>query len=126
MYARPAPKNAELRLALGMRGGVSLAVWIGGACAEIDELRRAGGETDDPAFWAKLLEASNYERVVVDVMAGASAGGLNGVLFAAAIRNGFRWVTSSTCGSRSPRSRSSSASKHRGSRCSTATGSSST
>jgi hypothetical protein len=27
----------ELRLALGMRGGVSLAVWIGGACAEIDD-----------------------------------------------------------------------------------------
>jgi hypothetical protein len=31
----------ELRLALGMRGGVSLAIWIGGACSEIDRVRRA-------------------------------------------------------------------------------------
>jgi hypothetical protein len=31
--------GTELRLALGMRGGVSLAVWIGGAVAEIDRLR---------------------------------------------------------------------------------------
>lgn len=70
-----------------MRGGVSLAVWIGGACAEIDELRRAADEK--AGFWWELLEASPYGRVSVDVLAGASAGGLNGVLFAAAIRHGF-------------------------------------
>lgn len=69
----------ELRLALGMRGGVSLAVWIGGACAEIDHLRRGqvGG------WWARLREATGYDSVIVDVMAGASAGGLNGSLYAA-------------------------------------------
>jgi hypothetical protein len=82
-----APKDAELRLALGMRGGVSLAVWIGGACAEIDELRRAVDEKQ--GFWWELLQESPYGRVAVDVMAGASAGGLNGVVFAAAIRHGF-------------------------------------
>jgi patatin-related protein len=72
----------EFRLALGMRGGVSLAVWIGGACAEIDELRRA--PTDGGALtWRSLAGATGYSRVIVDVMAGASAGGLNGVLFAA-------------------------------------------
>lgn len=81
----------ELRLALAMRGGVSLAVWIGGACAEIDELRRAGRGGDDPgAFWARLLTSSGrYDTVVVDVLTGASAGGLNGVVFATAIRHGF-------------------------------------
>ncbi len=82
-------KRTELRLALGMRGGVSLAVWIGGACAEIDELRRA--KSVGKGFWWEVLQATDkYDRVVVDVLAGASAGGLNGVLFAAAIRNGFR------------------------------------
>ena len=38
--ASAAPR--ELRLALAMRGGVSLAVWIGGTCCEIDRLRTAG------------------------------------------------------------------------------------
>ncbi len=66
-----------------MRGGVSLAVWIGGACGEIDELRRGEG------FWGELTRAVGFSRVVVDVMAGASAGGLNAVLFGASIRNGF-------------------------------------
>ena len=31
--------NKTLRLAVGMRGGVSLAVWIGGAVAELEHLR---------------------------------------------------------------------------------------
>ena len=66
-----------------MRGGVSLAVWIGGACGEIDELRRGEG------FWGELTRAVGFSRVAVDVMAGASAGGLNAVLFGASIRNGF-------------------------------------
>lgn len=77
----------ELRLALGMRGGVSLAVWIGGACAEIDELRRAA--PGDGSFWTKQLAGAGYHSVNVDVMAGASAGGLNAVLFAAAQHYGF-------------------------------------
>ena len=77
----------QLRLALAMRGGVSLAVWIGGACREIDELCRCG-EFDD-GFWADLLTRSSYSGVAVDVIAGASAGGLNGVLFAASQQYGF-------------------------------------
>jgi patatin-related protein len=84
-----APK--ELRLALGMRGGVSLAVWIGGACAEIDELRSSGAPLSRPPsqLWHDLLRWSGYRSVVVDVMAGASAGGLNGVVYAAAQAYGF-------------------------------------
>jgi predicted acylesterase/phospholipase RssA len=81
----------ELRLALGMRGGVSLAVWIGGACAEIDELRASGApDAGTPSvLWRDLLRWSGYTSVVVDVMAGASAGGLNGVVYAAAQAYGF-------------------------------------
>ena len=47
-----------LRLALAMRGGVSLAVWIGGAVAELDLLRslRVYTQVDSgrvlPARWA--------------------------------------------------------------------------
>ena len=85
--------RTELRLALAMRGGVSLAVWIGGAVSEIDLIRRA--EPDDAGhddFWSQLLrEATGYRRVVVDVLAGASAGGLNGVLYAASQVYDFRY-----------------------------------
>jgi patatin-related protein len=83
--------DRELRLALGMRGGVSLAVWIGGTCAEIEELRASGGAARNPrsTFWNRLTEWSGYSSVVVDIMAGASAGGLNGVVYAAAQVYGF-------------------------------------
>ncbi|MEO1061995.1 MAG: DUF3376 domain-containing protein [Actinomycetota bacterium] len=74
--------RSELRLALALRGGVSLAVWIGGACAEIDRLRR-GPDEEAGGLWSSTLGLSGHDRVVVDVMAGASAGGLNGVLYSA-------------------------------------------
>jgi patatin-related protein len=77
----------ELRIALGMRGGVSLAVWIGGACREIDALRRAPEEGD--GFWSRVRAIAGYEAVAVDVMAGASAGGLNGAIYAASQVYGF-------------------------------------
>ncbi len=99
----------EVRLGLVMNGGVSLAVWMGGVTQEIDAVRRAGRVLrDDPGFeaipgesgspqrqpdssseptrglYASLLEALK-ERVVVDVIAGASAGGINGSLLATAV-----------------------------------------
>ncbi|MCW2701326.1 MAG: hypothetical protein JWQ45_2861 [Blastococcus sp.] len=77
----------ELRLALGMRGGVSLAVWMGGACSEIDQLRRALGDDGDPIY-RTLLEANGYGSVAVDVVAGASAGGLNSVLMGVSVVHG--------------------------------------
>lgn len=102
--------NRTLRIALAMRGGVSLAVWIGGAVAELDLLRRirlydAGAETlalvpetpDSPVTpallarlqsYAEMLDASGYDRVEFDLLAGASAGGLNAVVYAVAQRAG--------------------------------------
>ena len=77
--------SRQLRLALGMRGGVSLSVWIGGAEVEIDILCR----DDEPGFWRELRTMSGFDSVIVDVIAGASAGGLNGVLFAASQQYGF-------------------------------------
>ncbi len=113
--------RGELRLALAMRGGASLGVWIGGAVAEIDQLRRAlsepgtarqapeagattgdsggdavdrdeageaheaGGVGEAAHPWAALARLAGYDSVGVDVLAGASAGGLNGSLLAASL-----------------------------------------
>lgn len=116
-----------MRVALAMRGGVSLAVWIGGAVAEFDFARsiRAYRVTDPDAdppvrdkeltpnqvrgvlFWPEAeppkpdspaivraqryvlaLGRAGFHRLDPDVLAGASAGGLNAVLFAAAQREG--------------------------------------
>jgi hypothetical protein len=93
----------ELRLALAMRGGVSLAVWMGGACSEIDALRRSEPATGGAAgpiptgdavpstaeVYARLLRACGYQRVAVDVVAGASAGGLNGALMGCSVVHGM-------------------------------------
>ncbi len=65
-----------LRLAVAMRGGVSLAVWIGGALAEIDRVCRI----DDDPFAQALRDITRFDRVEVDILTGASAGGLNAAL----------------------------------------------
>jgi patatin-related protein len=81
----------EIRLALVLNGGVSLAVWIGGVVAEIDRARRAG--LDRPAtdkvveLYRELLDLTG-SLLRTDVIAGASAGGLNGCLLATAIVSG--------------------------------------
>lgn len=94
----PSGRHRTLRLALAMRGGVSLAVWIGGAVAEIDLFRRACNlpgpwwDVDLPAgeheqhhpravIYRSLLALTKYRDVEVDILAGASAGGLNAVLY---------------------------------------------
>jgi patatin-related protein len=68
----------ELRLALVMTGGVSLAVWMGGVAQEINRLIRS-----DETYRALLNITNTSARV--DVIAGASAGGLNGALLALAM-----------------------------------------
>src|SRR5882672_5728577 len=86
-----AASDRELRLGLVLNGGVSLAVWIGGVTREIDAIRRASAGNsklgDTGELYADILEALDL-AVVVDVIAGASAGGINGVLLGSAIYNG--------------------------------------
>jgi predicted acylesterase/phospholipase RssA len=88
----------EHRLALIVNGGVSLAVWMGGVACEIENARRASNgipPRDDAteqekalyAAWASVTRRAGV-RLTVDVIAGTSAGGLNGVLQAAAIARG--------------------------------------
>ena len=91
-------ETTEHRLALVMNGGVSLAVWMGGVACEIDNVRRAssgipprdGATNEEKAvhdLWARAAQRIGV-RVTVDVIAGTSAGGLNGVLLATAIARG--------------------------------------
>jgi patatin-related protein len=103
----------ELRLALVCYGGVSLAVYMHGVTKEILKLVRAskayhgilefderqrqsfagvarGGrdEHDSESVYFEILQTIGRQldlRVVVDVIAGASAGGINGVILARAL-----------------------------------------
>jgi predicted acylesterase/phospholipase RssA len=76
------PRDFEdLRLAVVMSGGVSLCVWMGGVALEVDRLRRR-----QPVYDEILHLIGSAVRV--DIVSGTSAGGLNGVLLAAAVAYG--------------------------------------
>ncbi|HYD12135.1 MAG TPA: patatin-like protein [Allosphingosinicella sp.] len=97
-------REKELRIALVCYGGVSLAVYMHGITKEIWRLARASqnvhsstiradqeGETE--AIYAHLLrrialEADTDIRILVDILAGASAGGINAVFLGHAIATG--------------------------------------
>jgi patatin-related protein len=72
----PVPRDEELRLALVMNGGVSLAVWMGGVAFEFNRLV---GETH-PVYQG-LLQLTRT-RARIDVISGTSAGGINGAALA--------------------------------------------
>ncbi|MBL8642901.1 MAG: patatin-like protein [Rhodospirillaceae bacterium] len=105
-------KEKELRFALVCYGGVSLAVYMHGVTKEILKLVRASRDyhvyanTNDPdhghgqpapqrndpadtekAYFALLREIGRTIdlRIVVDIVAGASAGGINGIILARAL-----------------------------------------
>ncbi|QMW23306.1 patatin-like protein [Sandaracinobacteroides saxicola] len=90
-------REKELRLALVCYGGVSLAVYMHGITKELWKLLRASeafasGQAvsgDSEPVWAALLQALPLRlRVVTDIIAGASAGGINGILLGHAIVGG--------------------------------------
>lgn len=101
----------ELRLGLVCYGGVSLAVYMHGITREVLKLARASrayhalpegdaatagygdgcehrGELDTEELYFRLLQAAGGRirlRVLIDVIAGASAGGINGIMLARAL-----------------------------------------
>ncbi len=77
----PEGERQEIRLALVMTGGVSLAVWMGGVATEIARLVHADGP------YADLLDLTR-SSVRVDVIGGTSAGGVNGAFLATALAHG--------------------------------------
>lgn len=76
----PAPRGREVRIGLVMYGGVSLAVYMNGVANELFRAVRGRGVY-------KLFKALTDSDVVVDVISGASAGGINGMFLAYALCN---------------------------------------
>jgi patatin-related protein len=71
-----------------MTGGTSLAVWIGGVTAELyDVVNRESGApdaaVDDEDVYGRLLALTQTDALV-DIIAGTSAGGLNGIMLSVA------------------------------------------
>ncbi len=95
MAAVATPPVEEVRVAMALNGGVSLAVWMGGCAVELDAARRAHAATEAIGNGDDAIERRVYNdlltafrrRFVVDIMTGASAGGINGALLAAAARH---------------------------------------
>ena len=82
------PEVEELRVAMALNGGVSLAVWMGGCATELDRGRRAGIQPQQtPRAYDALCECFG-RRLVIDILTGASAGGINGALLGAAMVSG--------------------------------------
>jgi len=94
-------REKELRLALICYGGISLAVYMHGITKEIWRLARASqalhsskrpGGGSQGVYGMLLEEIQNNAgmrlSVLVDIIAGASAGGINGVFLAQAIATG--------------------------------------
>jgi len=80
------PTTEELRLALALNGGVSLAVWMGGCAVELDRARRCGETTEDGdrRVYDDLCKCLG-RRLSIDILTGTSAGGINAALLGAAV-----------------------------------------
>ena len=94
-------REKELRLALICYGGISLAVYMHGITKEVWRLARASrafhaGDSAAPgseSVYRRLIEAMARDcdldvRVLVDILAGASAGGINAIFLAEAVASG--------------------------------------
>ncbi|MCA1748948.1 MAG: patatin-like protein, partial [Sphingomonadales bacterium] len=94
-------REKELRLALICYGGISLAVYMHGITKEVWRLARASrafhddleASTTSQLIYRRLLDEIESEcgirlRALVDIISGASAGGINGIFLAHAIATG--------------------------------------
>jgi patatin-related protein len=107
MHTGPAQDRTELRLALVCYGGVSLAVYMHGMTKEVHQLVRASrafdgaadldvpnpfpGERTEAVYFEALRELARSGRrlsVTVDIVAGTSAGGINGVVLGKVLARG--------------------------------------
>lgn len=80
--------DREIRFGLVLYGGVSLAVYIYGVVLEFERLVRASCGVETNA-WTKILKDAGV-TATVDIVSGASAGGINGVLLGKALATGAR------------------------------------
>ena len=94
-------REKELRLALICYGGISLAIYMHGITKELWHLARASRDFREDntrldgahAVYHELMgeiarQTGTRVRVIADIVAGASAGGINGIFLAQAINSG--------------------------------------
>lgn len=97
-------REKELRLALVCYGGISLAVYMHGITKEVwhlarasrayhDDTEEAAGNGGSRAVYRALIaeieaKTGTRLRVLPDIIAGASAGGINGIFLAQAVETG--------------------------------------
>lgn len=79
-FQKPEKFRRETRLGLVVYGGVALAIYMNGICREFYNAVRGRGVY-------KLLKALTDSDIVVDIISGTSAGGINGVLLSYALIN---------------------------------------
>ena len=77
-------RSQECRLGLVMYGGISLAIYIFGVTQEFFNAVRGRGVY-------RLIKALTDSHVVVDIMSGTSAGGVNGILLSYALTNNLEF-----------------------------------
>ncbi len=70
------PWQQEIRLAMTMVGGASLAIWMGGVATETSQLLRESRGDTGPGLYRGLLDLLRA-TVSIDVLTGTSAGGIN-------------------------------------------------
>lgn len=91
--AKPGPQvspavpegGREVRLGLVMYGGVSLAIYINGVSQEFYRAVRGRGVYG-------LIKALTDSEIVVDIISGTSAGGINGIFLAYALCNEYEFA----------------------------------
>jgi len=90
-HSAPSPHSEadrEIRFGLVLYGGVSLAVYIYGVVLEFERLIRASCGVEENA-WTQVLREARV-TATVDIVSGASAGGINGVLLGKALATGAK------------------------------------
>jgi predicted acylesterase/phospholipase RssA len=77
----PPERSQEVRIGLVMYGGVSLAVYINGVAQEFYNAVQGNGVY-------QLIKELTDSDIVLDIVSGSSAGGINGILLSYALANG--------------------------------------
>jgi hypothetical protein len=70
------PWQQEIRLAMTMAGGASLAIWMGGVATETSQLLRESRGDTEAGLYRTLLDLVRA-KVSIDVLTGTGAGGIN-------------------------------------------------
>jgi patatin-related protein len=79
-FKKPEEFRKETRLGLVVYGGIALAIYMNGICREFYNAVRGRSIY-------KLVKALTDSDIVVDIISGTSAGGINGVLLSYALTN---------------------------------------